>query len=276
MSVTIQVKRNSNTDAGALAVGEFGFHDLAAGSLFIGSSTGNQQIAMKAYVDSVAQGLHPIGDVVAATTEALAACTYNNGSEGVGATLTEDAANGALAAIDGVTLTLNQRVLVKDQADTFENGVYQLSQVGDAGTKWILTRVTDMDQADEIAGTFVFVSGGTLYADTGWVCTSEPEAVVLGTSAITFGQFSAAGHITPGVGLVKTGNTLSVDGLLEDLDTLGAAASDGQFIVATGAGTLAWESGATALASIGAQAALTFGIANTNAVKIDAADVADD
>lgn len=276
MSVTIQVKRNSNTNAGALAVGEFGFHDLAAGSLFIGSSTGNQQIAMKAYVDSVAQGLHPIGDVVAATTEALAACTYNNGSEGVGATLTEDAANGALAAIDGVTLTLNQRVLVKDQADTFENGVYQLSQVGDAGTKWILTRVTDMDQADEIAGTFVFVSGGTLYADTGWVCTSEPEAVVLGTSAITFGQFSAAGHITPGVGLVKTGNTLSVDGLLEDLDTLGAAASDGQFIVATGAGTLAWESGATALASIGAQAALTFGIANTNAVKIDAADVADD
>jgi len=276
MSVTIQVKRNANTNEGVLAAGEFGFHDVALGKLFVGSTTGNQEVAMKAYVDSVAQGLSPIADVVAATTEALAACSYNNGTAGVGATLTEDATNGALAAVDGVTLTLNQRVLVKNQADAFENGVYQLSQVGTGAAKWILTRVTDMDQADEIAGVFVFVSGGTVAANTGWVCTSEPEATILGTSAVTFAQFSAAGQITPGDGLVKTGNTLSVDGLLQDLDTLGASASDGQIIVATGAGALAWESGATALASLGAQAALTFGIANTNAVKIDAADVADD
>jgi hypothetical protein len=229
MSV-IQIKRNTNTDEGALAAGEFGFHDVALGKLFVGSTTGNQEVAMKAYVDSVAQGLHPITDVVAATTEALAACAYDNGTAGVGATLTEDAANGALAAVDGVTLTLNQRVLVKDQADTFENGVYQLSQVGTGAAKWILTRVTDMDVADEIASTFVFVTGGTVGADTGWVCTTEPESVVLGTSAITFAQFSAAGQITAGTGLTKTGNTLNVD----------------------------------------------FGIANTKAVKIDAADVADD
>ena len=265
MAVTIQVKRNANTDAGALAIGELGFHDVAVGGLWIGSTTGNQQIATKVYVDSVAQGLHPITDVVTATTEALAACGYDNGTLGVGATLTEDAANGALAAVDGVTLTLNQRVLVKDQADTFENGVYQLSVVGDGATKWVLTRVTDMDVADEIASTFVFSTGGTLAADTGWVCTTEPEAVVVGTSAVTFAQFSAAGQITAGTGLSKTGNTIGVGTILGRFVTLGESASDGQIPVGTAsAGVLAWESGATALTSLGAQAALTMGIADTN------------
>lgn len=273
----IQIKRNTNTDEGALAIGEFGFHDVALGKVFIGSTTGNQEVAMKAYVDSVAQGLHPITDVVTATTEALAACAYDNGTAGVGATLTEDAANGALAAVDGVTLTLNQRVLVKNQADTFENGVYQLSVVGDGATKWVLTRVTDMDVADEIASTFVFSTGGTVAADTGWVCTTEPESVVVGTSAITFAQFSAAGQITAGTGLVKTGNTIGVDTVLGRLVTVGASAGDGEILVGTAsAGVLAWESGATALTSLGAQAAVTFGIADTNAVQINAADVADD
>jgi hypothetical protein len=276
MANTIQVKRNANTDAGALAIGEFGFHDVAVGGLWIGSTTGNQQIATKVYVDSVAQGLHPITDVVTATTEALAACGYDNGTAGVGATLTEDAANGALAAIDGVTLTLNQRVLVKDQADTFENGVYQLSIVGDGATKWVLTRVTDMDVADEIASTFVFSTGGTLAADTGWVCTTEPESVVVGTSAITFAQFSAAGQITAGTGLSKSGNTIGVGTILGRLVTVGESASDGQILVGTAsAGVLAWESGATALTSLGAQAALTFGIADTNKVQINDASVAD-
>jgi hypothetical protein len=276
MANTIQVKRNANTDAGALAVGELGFHDVAVGGLWIGSTTGNQQIATKVYVDSVAQGLHPITDVVTATTEALAACGYDNGTAGVGATLTEDAANGALAAIDGVTLTLNQRVLVKDQADTFENGVYQLSQVGTGAAKWILTRVTDMDVADEIASTFVFSTGGTLAADTGWVCTSEPESVVVGTSAITWAQFSAAGQITAGTGLSKSGNTIGVGTILGRLVTVGESASDGQILVGTAsAGVLAWESGATALTSLGAQAALTFGIADTNKVQINDASVAD-
>jgi len=265
MAVTIQIKRNANTDAGALAIGELGFHDVTVGAVWIGSTTGNQQIAMKAYVDSVAQGLHPIGDVVAMTTGALAACGYDNGTLGVGATLTEDAANGALAAQDGVTLTLNQRLLVKDQADTFENGVYQLSIVGDGATKWVLTRVTDMDVANEIASRFVFVSGGTTGANTGWVCTTEPEAVVLGTNAITFAQFSAAGQITAGTGLSKSGNTIGVGTILGRLVTVGESASDGQILVGTAsAGVLAWESGATALTSLGAQAALTMGIADTN------------
>ena len=270
MAVTIQIKRNANTDAGLLGIGELGFHDVAVGGLWIGSTTGNQQIATKVYVDSVAQGLHPITDVVAMTTGALSpANAYDNGTAGVGATLTGDA-NGVLGDQDGVTLTINQRLLVKDQADSFENGVYQLSTVGEAGVKFVLTRVTDMDVADEIASTFVFVTGGTTGADTGWVCTTEPESVVVGTSAVTFAQFSAAGQITAGTGLSKSGNTIGVGTILGRLVTVGESASDGQILVGTAsAGVLAWESGATALTSLGAQAALTAGIADTNSPIMD-------
>jgi hypothetical protein len=209
-----------------------------------------QDAATKAYVDSVAQGLNPIADCVAMTTGALPSCTYANGASGVGATLTATG-NGALSVQDGITLTTNQRLLVKNQASVLQNGVYKLSTVGDGANPFVLTRVTDMDQADEIAHVFTFVTEGTTGADTGWVCTNEPESVVVGTDSITFSQFSAAGHTTPGTGLVKSGNTLSVDGVLEDLDTLGACAANSEFLVGAGAGTLAWETGNTVRTSLG-------------------------
>jgi len=212
--------------------------------------TAAQDAATKAYVDSVAQGLNPIAACVAMTTAVLPACTYANGTLGVGATLTANAV-GVLPAQDGITIALNDRVLVKNQAAALQNGVYQLSTIGEVAVAFIFTRVTDMDQADEIAGVFTFTSGGTTGADTGWVCTNEPESVVIGTNDITFAQFSAAGHITAGTGLAKTGNTLAVDGVLEDLDTLGAVASDGQVIVGTGAGAFAYESGDTLRTSLG-------------------------
>jgi hypothetical protein len=119
----------------------------------------------------------------------------------------------------------------------------------------------------------MFVEEGS-QADTGWIMTND-GAINIGTTTLVFAQFSAAGQITAGTGLSKSGNTIGVVAALGRFVTLGEAASDGQIPVATGAGTLAWESGATALTSLGAQAALTFGIANTNKVQIDAADVAD-
>lgn len=186
--------------------------------------TAAQDAATKAYVDSVAQGLHPLdSDVVCASTENLS--------------LTGE------QTIDGVS-TSTSRVLVKDQTDPIENGVYVT-----ASGAW--TRATDMDADDEVASTFVYVSGGTVNKATGWVCTNEPESVAVGTDSINFTQFSSAGFTEAGAGLAKTGNTLSVDGVLEDLDTLGPNSVDSEFLVGSAAGVLAWESGATVRSSLG-------------------------
>jgi len=206
-------------------------------------------VATTVYVDSVAQGLSPITACVAMTTAALPACTYDNGTLGVGATLTADSV-GVLAVQDGVTLELNERLLVKNQASALQNGVYQLSTVGTAGVAFIFTRVTDMDETDEIASVFTFVTEGTTGADTGWVCTTEPESTTVGTDDVTFAQFSAAGQTTAGTGLTKSGNTISVNGVLEDINTA-STCTDNQVLVGTGAGTMAWEDGDTLRTSLG-------------------------
>lgn len=166
------------------------------------------QPATKQYVDALVQGLSPKSSVVAATTGALPANTYANGTSGVGATLTATA-NGALAAQDGVTLTVNQLLLVKNEATAANNGIYTLTQVGDASHPYILTRHVDMDQAAEIAGAFTFVESGTTNVGSGWTVASAGPFTV-GTTAITWTQFSGAGEVVAGSGLSKTGNTLSI------------------------------------------------------------------
>jgi hypothetical protein len=265
MPVVIQVIRNQNTDAHALAIGQIGFHDVDPWGVWIGSTAGNKEIAMKAYVNAVVQGIKPLQTAcVAMTTAVLPACTYENGTLGLGATLTGNA-DGALAAQDGVTLEAAERLLVKNQAAPAQNGVYVVTAVGGASDEFVLTRATDMDVSAEIAHVFAFVTEGTTGAATGWVCTSEPELTTVGTDPITFGQFSAAGLIEAGTGLGKSGNVISVNAALGRLVTVGESASDGQILVGTAsAGVLAWESGSTALTSLGAQAALTMGIADTN------------
>jgi hypothetical protein len=171
-----------------------------------------QDAATKAYVDSMSNGLDVKASVVAATTAALTV-TYSNGSSGVGATLTNAGTQAALT-LDGIAVSVGDRVLVKDQAAGAQNGVYTVTTVGTISTNWVLTRATDFDNSPgtEVSpGTFFFVESGNTQADNGYVISNN-AAITIGTTAITFSQFSGAGQITAGAGLTKSGNTLDVVG----------------------------------------------------------------
>lgn len=189
-----------------------------AGNITInGTPTNPTHAATKAYVDSVAEGLHIHASVVSATTANLTA-SYSNGTGGVGATLTNSGTQAALV-IDGVTLTTSQRVLVKNQTSALQNGIYTVTDTGSVSTNWVLTRATDFDSASECdGGDFVFVTGGTLYDNTGWVQIST--GVVIGTDPIVWEQFSGAGTFVAGNGLTLTGSTFSIDtAITADLST---------------------------------------------------------
>lgn len=130
-----------------------------------------------------ASGLELEKDCYVASTVNLDAI-YNNNISGVGASLTN---NGALAvfAIDGVTPALTTRILIKDQTDTFQNGIYKLSVAGDVSTPWVLTRTLDYDSINEINnGDVVSVTNGTVNAVTRW--RQNSDVTVIGTSPITF------------------------------------------------------------------------------------------
>jgi hypothetical protein len=168
----------------------------------------SQSLANKAYVDQVAQGLDTKPSCRAGTTADLSA-TYNNGSSGVGATLTASS-NGAIV-VDGVSLSVNDRVLVKNQTTAAENGIYVVSTQGDGSTAFVLTRATPEDQPSELSGgAFVFVEEGTANADNGYVFT-HTGAPTFGTTALDVAQFSGAGQIDAGAALSKTGNRLDVE-----------------------------------------------------------------
>lgn len=133
----------------------------------------------------------------AATTAALPAVTYANGASGVGATLTATA-NGAIPAQDDVTLNPGDRLLVKNQASTLQNGIYTVTQVGNVGAPFILTRATDFDTfaGNEIYPTaWTFVTEGTTLANTGWYYRAANPDLTIGTSAITFAQIQSISRL---------------------------------------------------------------------------------
>ena len=170
-----------------------------------------QDAATKAYVDATTQGLIVKDSCRGATAAALAAYTYANGTAGVGATITANA-NGALVLDTTVTVVATDRVLVKNETagNAAYNGIYVVTNPGSGGAPFVLTRAADMNQTAEFAGSFTFIEEGTANADSGFVCTTN-NPVTVGTTAISFVQFSGAGQITAGDGLSKTGNTLDVN-----------------------------------------------------------------
>jgi hypothetical protein len=152
----------------------------------LGSPSADTDAANKGYVDSVAQGLDTKASVVAATATA--------------GTLATSFANGQV--VDGVTLATTNRILIKNQADATENGIYTVNASGAP------TRSTDMDNGTEFPGAYVFVEQGTINADTGWVCTNNAP-VTLGTTNIVWTQFSGAGTYTASNGVLLTGSNFT-------------------------------------------------------------------
>jgi hypothetical protein len=205
-----------------------------------GDPTADLKAATKRYVDEVAQGLHAAPSARAATTANLDA-TYNNGTLGVGATLTATS-DGAWQGVDGITVaegytwSLFQGVLVKDQSNTAHNGRYFISDLGSVSTPWVLTRCTFCDTSEEVPGTFVFVEDGDTLKATGWVAIVEnPETFTIGTDYILFTQFSGAGTFIAGTGIDITGNTISVENPVAS-----QTGNSGKYLTTNGTDT-SWE-----------------------------------
>ena len=183
-----------------------------------------QDAATKSYVDAVAQGLDLKASVHAATYVSLPAYVYNNGTSGVGATLTGNVAGNL--TVDGDVILSGQRVLVKNETGAFVdnstpsaafNGIYVCTTQGAPGTAYVLTRAVDFDIPAEMYGAFTFVETGNVLADTGWVCTNNSASpITVGATEIIWAQFSGAGQYT-------AGNALSLNGTQFNVNTDGSA-----------------------------------------------------
>ena len=255
MPNVIQVKRGAAAGLPALAAGEPGF-TTDTFRAYIGSAGGNKLIgepdflklsggtltgaltlsadpstnlhaATKQYVDSLIQGVDAKASVRVATT--------------VNITLS------GTQTVDGIALAAADRVLVKNQTAPAENGIYLVS-----ATAW--TRATDADSWAELPALFTWAGQGTANGDSGWLCTVDAGGT-LGTTAVTFVQFSGAGSVDAGAGLTKTGNTLDVVGtanrILVNADSVDIASNyAGQTSITTlgTIGTGVWD--ATAISAV--------------------------
>lgn len=221
---------------------------LAADSDFLIPS----QSAVKDYVDDNSQGLivQPACDY--ATTGALPAIIYANGSSGVGATLT-GVSVGALA-VDGSAPIVGQRILVKDQVSQFQNGIYTVTATGSGIAVFVLTRATNFDTASEIPHGYVFITSGVANDRSSW-SVANPGPYVMGTTAIIWNQFFAAGEIDPGNGLSQSGNDFNVN---VDTTTIAIVADTLQRAALTGDITSSSGSASTVLATVNSNVG-TFG-----------------
>ena len=171
------------------------------------------QAATKEYVDTIASaGIH-YHDPVRVESPINLNATYNNGTSGVGATLTNAGTQIALV-IDGVTVATNDRVLVYQQTNQTQNGVYVVTNTGSGSTNWVLTRSTDTDSYGPSdpnalgAGDAFFVQQGATGAGELYVCNTE-GTITFGTTNITFTQIASTAVYTAGSGLALTGTVFS-------------------------------------------------------------------
>ena len=187
--------------------------------------TASTDATCKSYVDTLSSGFEFKNTVSAASTATLTAA-YNNGTLGVGATLTNSGTKAAFS-LDGVSGVSTMRVLIKNQTTSFQNGVYTVTTVGDGSTNWVLTRATDYNTfALAIEGSLVPVSGGTVNANSMWLQNSV--VATMGSDAITYQQFSSQPIST-------TQYAVQVGGIYNSLSSISIGTA-GQLFQSGGAG----------------------------------------
>ncbi len=190
--------------------------NITAGTIST-TPTSSNDLVNKTYVDGIAaQGITyhtPVKYEVPNTTGNLTA-TYNNGASGVGATLTNAGTQTAFAP-DGPTAQVGDRILVYNQTNAFENGVYEVSVVGSGSTNWVLTRAADADSyglKDPNAlgqGDAFYVTSGNTGAGETYVCNTA-GTITFGTTTITFAQISSAQVYSAGTGLTLSNLVFSI------------------------------------------------------------------
>lgn len=213
---------------------------LTTGTISTTPASGTD-IVNKTYVDTIAAAsLHyhtPVYVEVPSTTGNLNA-TYNQpggAGVGVGATLTNAGTQAAFTA-DGIAVPINSRVLIYNQTNQFENGVYTLTTVGSGSTNWVLTRATDADtyapsNPNSLGqGDAFFVSNGNTGAGETYVCNTV-GAITFGTTAITFVQISDSTLYTAGTGLTLTGTQFSISNTAVTAGAYGSSTQVGNFEV---------------------------------------------
>jgi len=241
--VTYPSSRSVYQDTTGMATVQNEFNTLNAGTINVTTAnitggtvsttpTSGNDLVNKTYVDSmVSAGITyhaPVKYEVPDSVGNLNA-TYNNGTAGVGATLTNA---GTLAAFapDGPTAQVGDRVLVYNQTNAYENGVYTVTTVGSGSVAWVLTRATDADSyglKDPNAlgeGDAFFITSGNTGAGETYVCNTT-GTITFGTTAITFVQVSDATLYTAGTGLTLSGTQFSITNTGVSAATYGSASS---------------------------------------------------
>jgi hypothetical protein len=186
------------TSATTVALGSIASQGSNSVSITGGTITGlptpvnSSDAATKSYVDSATAGLSAKGSVRLATTGNNLTSTYSNGTSGVGATLTLTATG--LLTIDQSTVVVGDRILVKDQTNGSENGIYSVTVAGAVGTSAVLTRTTDFNSTSTVFnGAYTVVETGTINKGTLWLLTSNGEQTyTIGTTALSFTELAVA------------------------------------------------------------------------------------
>jgi hypothetical protein len=239
------------TTLGNLTIGSTKTIDVGANKVTnLAAPTVATDAATKQYVDTVAaSSLHYHLPVRVESPTALNA-TYNNGTAGVGATLTNAGTQAALV-LDGITLNLNDRVLIYTQANAAHNGVYTVTTVGSGSVNWVLTRATDADNSavgdpDGLgSGDAFYVKEGTTGAGELYVMNTT-GTITIGTTGLNFVQISSAQIYSAGTGLTLTGTQYSVNASQTQITAVGTLTSG-----TWNASVIAGQYGGTGVANTG-------------------------